>query len=544
MTERNGDIRELPQGWASATLDDLIGSGGIFCDGDWIESQDQDPEGEIRLIQLADIGDGVFKNKSERFLTLKKSIDLGCTYLDKGDLLIARLPDPLGRACIFPLEGKQKFVTAVDVCIVRPNTRNISNKYLLYLINSPKIRSNISEFQTGSTRKRISRKNLSKIELFIAPSNEQKRIVEKIEELFSELDQGIENLKTAQKQLKVYRQAVLKWAFEGKLTEQWRQQAQQQGTLQTGEELLAQIKAERENRYQQQVAEWEAAVKTWEANGKPGKKPSKPSKPKDLTPLTPSELAELPQLPDDWCWARVNQLGDVQLGRQRSPQNRSKDFPTKYIRAANITEEGFDLADVLDMEFKPHEFEQYQLKYGDLLLSEASGSLEQVGKPALWRNQIPNCCFQNTVIRFRPICLPSEYFLWCFKNFYSNGVFAEVASGVGINHLSANKFSVIPVPVAPLEEQEQIVQEIESRLSNCDQLENAIAENLQKAEALRQSILKQAFEGKLVPQDPNDEPAEKLLERIRAEKAKRQPPGKQLTIKMSRSKENANDLED
>jgi len=296
---------------------------------------------------------------------------------------------------------------------------------------------------------------------------------------------------------------------------------------------LTQIKAERENRDRQQLAEWETAVKEWEAIDKVGKKPTKPQKPKELPPLNEAELSELRKLPTGWCWTSVEQLGYVQLGRQRSPQNRSKDFPTKYIRAANITNNGFELADVLDMEFKPHEFKQYQLKKGDILLSEASGSPEQVGKPAVWRDQIPNCCFHNTVIRFRPIYLASEYFLLVFKDFYSNGVFSNISSGVGINHLSANKFSAIPVPLAPLEEQEEIVQEVESRLSICDQLEATIIENLQKAEALRQSILKQAFEGKLVPQDPNDEPAEKLLEQIRLERQEKRSPQtpKQLKIK-------------
>ena len=372
--------------------------------------------------------------------------------------------------------------------------------------------------------------HLEKEKIPLPPMFEQERIVEKIEELFSDVDQGVESLKTVQKQLKIYRQAVLKWAFEGKLTEAWRKQ---QPTLKTGEALLDQINAERENRYQQQLAEWEEKVREWEAIGTVGKKPTKPHKLKELLPLTEAELLECPKLPDGWCWASVEQLGYVQLGRQRSPQNRSQDFPTKYIRAANITENGFELIDVLDMEFKPHEFKQYQLKDGDILLSEASGSPEQVGKPAVWRNQIPNCCFQNTVIRFRPIYLSSEYFLLVFKNLYSNGFFSNISSGVGINHLSANKFSAIPVPLAPLEEQEEIVQEIESRLSICDQLEATIIENLQKAEALRQSILKQVFEGKLVPQDPNDEPSEKLVERIKAERQATQPPktSNQLKIK-------------
>jgi len=137
MELANSNYSDLPPGWTKSAIEELIGHDGIFCDGDWVESKDQDPNGEVRLIQLADIGDGFFKDQSDRFLTFKKSIELNCTYLQKGDILVARLPDPLGRACIFPLSGIKKFVTVVDVCIIRNNSNLINSQYLLYLINSP-----------------------------------------------------------------------------------------------------------------------------------------------------------------------------------------------------------------------------------------------------------------------------------------------------------------------------------------------------------------------------------------------------------------------
>ncbi|ANO14592.1 hypothetical protein BAB77_12585 [Mycobacteroides abscessus] len=98
-------------------LADLL-SDGLFVDGDWVESKDQDPDGDVRLIQLADVGDGVFRDRSSRFLTSEKAKELRCTFLEPGDVLVARMPEPLGRACIFPGVG-QPAVTAVDVCIIR-----------------------------------------------------------------------------------------------------------------------------------------------------------------------------------------------------------------------------------------------------------------------------------------------------------------------------------------------------------------------------------------------------------------------------------------
>jgi len=217
MSEVNGHIA-LPNGWKWVTISDLINEEGIFCDGDWIESKDQDANGDVRLIQLADIGDGYFRNKSDRYLTSSKAQELNCTFLKKDDILVARMPDPLGRSCIFPLNGELKYVTAVDVCIIRPNKRIVDTKFLTYIINAPQSRNAISNLETGTTRKRISRKNLATILYPLPPLKEQQQIVSKIEELFSELDKSIEQLKTTQQQLKLYRQSVLKWAFEGRLT--------------------------------------------------------------------------------------------------------------------------------------------------------------------------------------------------------------------------------------------------------------------------------------------------------------------------------------
>ena len=218
------DKNKSPPGWSYSTIDGVIASDGFFTDGDWVETKDQDPNGDVRLIQLADVGDGNFLDKSSRFLTRAKANGLNCTFLTKGDLLVARMPDPLGRCCIFSLDGNKEYVTVVDVCAIHLGTSPVDPKYMMYLINNPSTRADIESFKSGSTRKRISRKNFASIEMPIAPQNEQIRIVAKIEELFSELDKGIDSLKTARAQLNVYRQAVLKHAFEGKLTAQWREQ--------------------------------------------------------------------------------------------------------------------------------------------------------------------------------------------------------------------------------------------------------------------------------------------------------------------------------
>jgi type I restriction enzyme S subunit len=361
----------------------------------------------------------------------------------------------------------------------------------------------IRRFGKGTTHTTIYFPEVKAFHICVPPLNEQRRIVAKIEELFSDLDAGVAALKRAKANLKRYRASVLKAAVEGKLTEQWRAK---HPAKEPASALLARILLERRQKWEaDQLAKFAAAKK----------EPPKNWRDKYVEP-TPPDTTGLPELPEGWCWASVEQLGDVQLGRQRSPKNRSNEFPTKYIRAANLTENGLDLSDVMDMEFQPHELETYRLHPGDVLLSEASGSPDQVGKPVVWNGEIEDCCFQNTVIRLRPVGMPSDYALTVFRHYYRSKLFAKVSAGVGINHLSAGKFSALPFPLSPLIEQTQIVIEVDEHLSQIDAAEVQIEHGLLRAARLRQSILKRAFEGKLVPQDPKDEPASALLERLRA----------------------------
>jgi type I restriction enzyme S subunit len=143
----------LPKGWAEAKVGDLIGHDGLFCDGDWVESKDQDPTGDVRLIQLADVGDGEYRDKSNHFLTFAKAAELRCTFLRPRDLLVARMPDPLGRVCMFPGDTKAS-VTVVDVCVVPPAT-TIHTRWLMHQLNAPQMRQRVAALQSGSTRKRI-----------------------------------------------------------------------------------------------------------------------------------------------------------------------------------------------------------------------------------------------------------------------------------------------------------------------------------------------------------------------------------------------------
>ncbi|BBM66625.1 hypothetical protein VA249_32710 [Vibrio alfacsensis] len=162
------------------TLGEIASDNGLIVDGDWVESKDQDPNGNVRLLQLADIGVGRFIDKSSRFMTEEKAKELKCTFLKEGDILIARMPDPIGRACIFP-GSSQHCVTVVDVCIFRVNPEEFDNRWLMYMINSTGFYHQILEFVSGTTRKRIARKKLEQLGLNCPPLETQQQIATVLE---------------------------------------------------------------------------------------------------------------------------------------------------------------------------------------------------------------------------------------------------------------------------------------------------------------------------------------------------------------------------
>jgi len=447
------------EGWIECTLDELVSQQGLFSDGDWVEKKDQEIDGEVRLIQLADIGDGFFRDKSNKRVTHKWAIENNCSFLKTGDILIARMPDPLGRATIFPLEGEEKYITAVDVAILRTSNIYINQNYLLHLINSPSIRNQIDKLKSGTTRKRISRKNLNKIPFQIASPPEQCAIVSKIEELFSDLDKGIADLKKAQDQLKVYRQAVLKKAFEGELTKSWRD----------SKELNS-----------------------------------------DWTTYTFAEITEsLKRGPfgGDLKKSFFVENGYAVYEQQHAINN---DFTT--IRY-HIDQERYD------------KLKACNVGPGDYIVS-CSGTM---GKIARLPKGSPNGVINQALLRIRinESIISHEYFLEYFRSALFQRKILKDSRGSGMQNMAGIKeIKPIRIKVPTLLEQSQIIKEIESRLSICNKVEISITESLEKAEVLRQSILKKAFEGNLLsPQEiekcktaPDYEPAAALLAKIKSEK--------------------------
>ena len=210
-------------------------------------------------------------------------------------------------------------------------------------------------------------------------------------------------------------------------------------------------------------------------------------------------------LPHDWRFTEIGEVAKVQLGRQRSPQHHAGPQMRPYLRAANVTWAGLNLDDVKQMNFDEGDFETYRLWPGDLLLNEASGSPNEVGKPAVWNGEIANCCFQNTLLRLQARDINPGYLYWYCYMAASTGRFGEAGRGVNIRHLGKQGLVRFPIPVAPKIEQEHIVTRLQEQFQQASGCEAAIQLALERTHALRRSILTMAFAGQLIPQDPDDE---------------------------------------
>ncbi|WP_164011935.1 restriction endonuclease subunit S [Pyxidicoccus trucidator] len=232
------------------------------------------------------------------------------------------------------------------------------------------------------------------------------------------------------------------------------------------------------------------------------------------------------QLPPGWSWARVDEVGEVRLGRQRAPEHHTGTHMRPYLRVANVFEDRIDTSDVFEMNFTPEEYERYKLLPGDILLNEGQ-SRELVGRPAIYRDEMPGACFQNTLIRFRArqSVIP-EFALLVFRTYLHSGRFQSISKWTtSIAHLGADRFASLEFPVPPLAEQRRIVSKLEALLSRSRLAKEALDAIPALLERFRQAVLAAAFRGALTErwrsQTRKTKPTSDLLEQIRAERRRR-----------------------
>jgi type I restriction enzyme S subunit len=361
--------------------------------------------------------------------------------------------------------------------LARVHCGSLSDDFLFYFLQSQY--GEINSRTKGVGIPHVDPQVFEAIKIPLPPKDDQRTVVSEIEKQFTRLEAGVAALRRVQANLKRYRAAVLKAACEGRLvpTEAELQKSEHRGQkskaqFETGAALLARILTERRQ--------------NWQGRGKY----------KEPSVILP---AGLPTLPSGWAWASMRQVGEVQLGRQRAPQHHTGDNMRPYLRVANVFEARIDTSDVKEMNFTPTEFGRYRLRHGDILLNEGQ-TPELVGRPAMFRDEVAECCYQKTLLRFRAyVGVLPQFALTVFRAYMHNQRFTRAASiTTNIAHLTAEKFVEIEFPLPPLAEQTRIVAEVERRLSVVEELESVVTANLQRATRLRQSILQKAFSGELI----------------------------------------------
>jgi type I restriction enzyme S subunit len=474
--EMNNNLPELPKGWVWTKISDVceLINGRAFKPSEWAS----DGLPIIRIQNLNDCGaDFNFCN----FDVDKKYI------VENGELLFAWSGTP-GTSFGAHIWKRGKAVLNQHIFRVIINEEYLNKSFLMHLFNQ-----NVDEYiRKAHGTAGLAHITKSKFEnslIPLPPLPEQHRIVAKIEELFTRLDAGVEALKKIKSQLKRYRQAVLKYAFEGKLTQEWREA--HKGELEHASVLLERIKEQRKQK-----------TKTGGANLRVRSNDGQTHR--SAPTIDPSEL---PELPDGWVWTRLGEILNFEYGKGLRKDKRNENGKIPVYGSNGII--GYHEISLTD---KPCIIIGRKGAVGEIHLSK-----------------VP-CWPIDTTYYIYP---PSEVNLEFLYYLLSNLKLSSLDKSTAIPGINRNDVYNLTIPIPPLPEQHQIGSEIETRFSVADQIEKIVEQSLKQSERLRQSILKRAFEGKLVPQDPTDEPADKLLERIKEERIKQE---KERKLKKDRRK--------
>ena len=387
----------------------------------------------------------------------------------------------------------------------RPHPEALDPSFLSVFLRKHDTQQRIDEMKTGinDSGLNLTHDRFAQLPVVVPPLNEQRRIVERIEALFAEINEGVRSLEAARRALGLYRRSLLKAAFEGRLTAAWR--AANPDLLDTPDALLARIRKEREARHAAALAEWEEAVAVWEKNGLEGKKPRKPKKPKNI-----NSIVQMDGLPEAWLVTTVEAAGRVETGT--TPTKKNADLYGGCIPFFKPTDldVGQDVREATEYLTDAGGKVSRLFRVGSVLVTCIGATIGKTGHAS-----IVGACNQqiNFIEPDESVCGRFAYFQAIAPSFQRQII--ENASATTLPILNKSRFSALDFVICSSAEQAEIVRTLDARLGAADMLAAEIEAGLKRAEALRQSVLTEAFAGRLVSQDPGDEPATVLLKHIR-----------------------------
>lgn len=501
--------KHLPPGWVEVPIRDLLApldDGRILHHG-WSPQCDKEPsqsEEEWGVLKTTAVQSGEYLQEHNKRLP-KKLIARPNLEVKEGDLLITCAGPRIrcGVPCLVRRTRPRLMLSGKMYRFRVPNA-SIEPRFVEAFLITQEAQSAIDRMKTGISDSglNLTHGRFLPLPVRVAPLNEQRRIVQKIEELFSKLDAGVAALERVKANLKRYRAAVLKAAVEGKLTAAWR--AEHPDT-EPASQLLERILKERRRKWEEaQLAKYAAA----------GKDPPKGWREKYKEPASPNPDSS-PELPTGWTLATVEQLyraeRPISYGVLQPGRDLADGVP--LVRVCDINDGTVSIDQM--KKIAPSISAQYQrtlLQGGEVLLTVVGTIGRTAVAPAVLQGA--NTARAVAVIAIvRPV--DPHFIEILLRESSMRARLTKAAHEVARKTLNLEDVRIACLPLAPLPEQRHIVAEVERRLSIVDELEAQVAADLKRAGRLRQSILKRAFAGRLVPQDPNDEPAAKLLERIR-----------------------------
>ena len=382
MSEIDQNLPELPNGWAYITLEEIsekivdclhstpkFTEKGKYC----IDTTCIEP-GKILFNKIRFVSDEVYKERVRRLVP------------QVGDVLFAR-EGTIGTALVVP--SNIELCLGQRMMMFRPASCIVSG-YYMWALSAPMFEEQWKPKVTGTTAPHVNIRDLRGMFVPLAPLKEQHRILLKIEELFTQLDAGVDLLKKLKVKLKRYRQAVLKAAVEGKLTQDWRETHQDE--LEPASALLARILKERREK-------WEAEqLAKMQAKGKAPKDDKWKLKYKE--PAAP-DTAELPELPEGWEWVRLDAITALKGGITKDSKRKIQDgHKVPYLRVANVQRGYLDLLEIKKIEASEAVISELLLQHGDILFTEG-GDRDKLGRGWIWNDEISECIHQNHVFRGR-----------------------------------------------------------------------------------------------------------------------------------------------
>lgn len=432
----------------------------------------------------------------------------GYTAFASGDVLFAKITPCMenGKAALVPALEHGIAYGSTEFHVIRVRS-GILKEWVAHFVTQEEFRRIARQHMTGTAGQlRVPTPWLAGTEVPVAPTNEQTRIVAKLEELLSDLDAGVAELKAAQAKLGQYRQSLLKAAVDGSLTAEWRKS---HTPAESGVQLLERILTERRKRWEaKQLAKFQEQ----------GKTPPKGWQDRYPQPVSP-DTTNLPKLPAGWVWATVDQLTDFVTSGSRGWAEFYSDQGAVFIRSQDINTDQLCLKDLAFVN-PPHGSEGARTKVQerDILLTITGAN---VGKCALVDVALDEAYVSQHVALLRPTEVSLSLYLHLYLTAKAGGraQLDKAAYGAGKPGLNLTQVCSVFVPLAPPHEMVELLSQMGSGLEAINAQLAAVHNAQATAFAQRKNILKAAFSGKLVPQDPNDEPASVLLERIRAERA-------------------------